>query len=177
MTDNSKVRAIGSKHEIYDKNDPLAQDFLVCISDLLENERVQRMKNYYQHMNTSRFQHCLSVSYYSYLIARRIGADPRKAARAGLLHDLFLYDWREKMTPRRHTFVHPKAAAANAKKVTELSEQELDAILKHMWPLCSGRPVYRESVAVTVADKYAASIEVMCQWGKAFKRRLRSARG
>lgn len=171
------VRAIGSKHEIFDENDPLAQDFLACISDLLENKRVQQLKKYHQHMNTSRLQHCVSVSYYSYLIARKIGADPRKAARAGLLHDLFLYDWRTKMTPRLHTFVHPKAAAENAKKVTELSAQELDAILKHMWPLCSGRPVYRESVAVTVADKYAASAELVHQCRRAFMRKLHSVRG
>ena len=177
MYDDPIVRAIGSRHEIFDKNDPLTQDFLSCISDLLEHKRVQKLKKYHQHCNTSRLQHCISVSYYSYLIARKIGADPRKAARAGLLHDLFLYDWRTKKTPQVHAFFHPKAAAENAKRVTELSDCEIDAILKHMWPLCWGLPAYRESVAVTLADKYAASIEVVYQWSMVCLRKLHLVRG
>jgi hypothetical protein len=46
----------------------------------------------------------------------------------------------------------------------DLSDREKDAILKHMWPLYWGMPKYRESVAVTLADKYAATLEVCYQW-------------
>ena len=177
MYDKPIERAVASKHCIFDENDPMTADFYACIADLLENEAVQELKKFHQHCNTSRLQHCLSVSYYSYHIAAKIGADPRKSARAGLLHDLFLYDWRKEKMPENHAFYHPKAALENAKKITELSEHETDAILKHMWPLCKGMPLYKESVAVTIADKSAASIEVVTQWSLVFLRKLHLVRG
>ncbi len=177
LMENKTIKhAVASKRNIFDENDPIASDFLACIDDLLEAEDVQMLTSFHQHCNTSRLQHCLSVSYYSYLIAAKIGADPRKAARAGLLHDLFLYDWRTAKMPENHAFYHPKAALENAKKITELSKREEDAILKHMWPLCKGMPAYKESVAVTIADKYAASIEVVTQWSLLFLRKLHLVR-
>lgn len=46
-------------------------------------------------MATSRFQHSLNVSYYSFIICRKFGLDAYSAARAGLLHDLYYYDWKQ----------------------------------------------------------------------------------
>ena len=176
MYNNPIKHAAGSKREFFDENDPIMLDFIECIRDLLELPEEKELDKFHQHCNTSRLQHCLSVSYYSYRIAKRIGADPRKAARAGLLHDLFLYDWRKEKTPELHAFWHPKAALENAKKITELSFVEERAILEHMWPLYWGLPSTKESVAVTLADKYAASIEVVCQWSLVFLRKLHIVR-
>ena len=50
----------------------------------------------------------------------------------------------------------------------EISDREADAILKHMWPLYLGMPKYKESYAVTLADKYAATLEIATQWSKTF---------
>ena len=62
-----------------------------------------------------------------------MGWDYRSAARAGLLHDLFFYDWRTKKAIRsNHAAWHPWVAYDNAKKITELNKVETDAILKHM---------------------------------------------
>ena len=56
-----------------------------------------------------------SVSYYSFLICRRMGWDYRSAARAGLLHDLYFYDWRTKKYIRSgHASWHPRVALDNA---------------------------------------------------------------
>ena len=63
-----------------------------------------------------------------------------------------------------HAFLHPRLALKNASKITELSSREEDAILKHMWPLYRGIPKYKESYAVTLADKYAATLEIGYQW-------------
>ncbi|MEG2505769.1 MAG: hypothetical protein RSB44_13935, partial [Carnobacterium sp.] len=43
-------------------------------------------------------------------------------ARAGLLHDLFYYDWRTtKFDEGTHAYMHPRIAVKNAEKITELS--------------------------------------------------------
>lgn len=153
--------AIGSKIDLNDMQNLYAGEFRAYVSDLLENENVLRLADYNQHIKTSRLEHSINVAYYSYRIAKVIGADPRLSARAGLLHDLYWYNWHYKKTPQNHAYFHPRLALKNAEKIAELTEQEKDAIVKHMWPLSKGMPKYRESYAVTMADKYAATLEVI----------------
>ncbi|MDO5387998.1 MAG: HD domain-containing protein [Clostridia bacterium] len=159
-------RAIGSKTNLWDFSIPEVAEFRSYIDDIWESDMVRKLNNFEQHHKTSRLQHCLSVSYYSFKIAKKIGADPRMAARAGLLHDLYWYDWHTKKTPQFHAVFHARLAARNASKLIDISEREEDAILKHMWPLYPGMPKYKESYAVTLADKYAATLEVATQWSK-----------
>lgn len=142
-----------------------AEDFLVaafqeCIGDLIYNERVQKMDAYTQHLQTSRLQHSINVAYYAFRLCHLLGWDYRGAARAGLLHDLYFYDWRTD-THRKssHASWHPRVALDNAKKITSLSKAEEDAILKHMWPCTPIPPKYRISYAVTFADKVCAVFE------------------
>lgn len=88
--------------------------------------------------------------------------DYRAVARAGLLHDLFFYDWRTtKFDLGSHAFVHPRVALRNAEKITTLSPVEKDIILKHMWGLTLARPKYEESVIVSLVDDYEAVREFM----------------
>lgn len=78
----------------------------------------------------------------------------------GLLHDLFLYDWKtDKNHGRLHGIRHPKKALKNALKICHLSKKEQDIIKKHMWPLTLAFPLYPESYVVTFVDKYCASRE------------------
>ncbi len=137
------------------------QEFNSIIKDLIENETVQQMKNYNQHYNVSCFTHCVTVSYYSYKMCKALGWDYRSAARAGMLHDLFLYDWRKPRPDGKglHAFRHPRTALNNATKIFDLNEIEKDAILKHMWPLTVFLPRYKESYIITIADKYAVFLE------------------
>lgn len=156
-------KAIGSKIKLDEYESFFAIEFNDCVDDLLELNEVKRLSEYFQHCNTSRLQHSINVAYYSYLMAKILHFDYRSAARAGLLHDLFWYDWRTEKTPQKHAFYHPKAALENAKKVTSLNKIEQDAIVKHMWPLCLKLPRYKESVVVTIADKYCATVEIFDQ--------------
>lgn len=158
------IDVLGSRLDLNDENNEYAAEFHSYIDDLLKNETVQKLDRFSQHFHTSRLQHSLNVSYYSFRIAKVIGCDCRAAARAGLLHDLFWYNWKTKKTPQNHALLHPKLALRNAGKITELSSREEDAILKHMWPLYPGIPKYKESYAVTLADKYAAALEIGYQW-------------
>ncbi len=153
--------AIGSRRDFDDTQaDTLLQEYRACLEGLLEHEQVQRLEQYTQHHSTSRLQHSINVSYYSFLICYRMGWDYRSAARAGLLHDLFFYDWRVKKFIRsNHAAWHPRIALLNAQKITELNKVERDAIRKHMWPCTLVPPRYIESYVVTLVDKLCAVCE------------------
>ena len=135
-------------------------EFKLLVEDLISNETVQEMKQYRQHYDTSTFEHCLYVSYISYKICKKLKLDYKAAARAGMLHDLFLYDWRNSKKllnlERSHAFIHPKIALKNASKLFELTKKEKDIIKKHMWPVTIAFPRYPESFIVTFVDKYSA---------------------
>ncbi len=165
---------IGSSVRFDAEENLYAVEFMDCIEDLLELDEVKRLDEYFQHCNTSRLQHCLNVAYYSYLMARAFNFDYRSAARAGMLHDLFWYDWRVEKTPQLHAFYHPKNALENAEKIAELNNIERDAIVKHMWPLTLSFPRYKESYIVTLSDKYCACIEIVNQYYNCIKRGCRS---
>ena len=89
-----------------------------------------------------------------------LGWDYHSAARAGLLHDLYFYDWRVKKYIRSsHSSWHPRIALLNAQKITKLNKVEMDAIRKHMWPCTLIPPRYIESYVVTFVDKICAVCE------------------
>ncbi|MBQ9920350.1 MAG: PD-(D/E)XK nuclease family protein [Clostridia bacterium] len=118
-------RAIGSKINLIEDEHYYAVDFMACVEELWEMEEVQRLAEFCQHCNTSRLQHSLNVSYYSYRLAKLLGFDYKSAARAGLLHDLFWYDWMTEKQEELHAFYHPKAALKNAREITELNKIEV----------------------------------------------------
>ena len=78
-----------------------------------------------------------------------------------MLHDLFLYDWRnsKKLLHLKHfhAFIHPQIALKNASGITNLNEKEKDIILKHMWPVTFfSFPKFKESFVITFTDKISA---------------------
>ena len=137
------------------------KDFIMIISDLLDQEKVQEMKHYRQHYNINCFEHCLFVSYNTYLICKKYHLDYISGARAGMLHDLFLYDWRKRENGRRglHAYTHPKVALKHASTFLNLNDKEKDMILKHMWPVTPAFPKYKETFVITFVDKYFAVAE------------------
>lgn len=137
-------------------------EYLSYIEDLLETTEVQRLADFVQHYHSTRLDHSISVSYYSYKVAKKFNGDLRATARAGLLHDLFYYDWRTtKFDEGSHAYMHPRIAAENAAKLTELSDLERDIIIKHMWGATIAFPRYKESYIVTMVDKYCAVQEAL----------------
>lgn len=133
------------------------EKFLEIINDILANKSIQNLKLYKHHYAYTRLEHCLSVSYYTYVICNFLHLDYKSAARAALLHDLFFYDCEDKISrPKNHIKNHPKIALENANKLFNLNKKEQDIILKHMWPLTFSPPKYLESFIVTIVDKYCA---------------------
>jgi uncharacterized membrane protein len=135
------------------------------VGDILVHPRFLRLQEF-RHHSSSIYEHARSVSLLSYRICKRLGFDYRSAARGGLLHDFFLYDWRHHDVPdlakeKFHGFEHPKIALGNAEASFELNDIERDCILRHMWPLTLRPPRYKESFVVSLADKLAATHEYM----------------
>lgn len=134
------------------------------ISDIIDRCELNDLKCITHHISTTRFQHCVNVSYYSYLVCRKLGLNARSAARAGLLHDLFYYDRKEYNRSREkgqlsHSALHSRVAAENAAGLTDISPLEKDMIEKHMWPMTRPRPSYKETYVITFVDKYCAILE------------------
>lgn len=150
--------------------------FLDCIGDLLESEVVQKMCNFTQHGDTTTFDHCLMVSFKSFQFCRKFNLDYRAAARGGLLHDLFLYDWHDKdLDINLHGFYHPGIALRNAKKAFVLDDKEKEIIKKHMWPLTVVPPKCREAYVICYFDKTCTLKEVFKEWGVSLRKLM--ARG
>lgn len=144
------------------RND-LNQEFYDCVRDIMEHPVVIQMKKFPHHCDTNCYQHCVNVAFYNYQICKVLNLDARSAARAGMLHDLFLYDWREhasKTGDRFHGLTHPRAALRRADKYFDLNEIERDMILKHMWPLTVILPKYFESYIICLTDKYCGACEI-----------------
>lgn len=152
------LKAICSSKELSDSV------YYSCISDIVDSPELERLKDIPHHISTTRFQHCLNVSYYSYIICRKFRLDARSAARAGLMHDLFYYDRKEYNSERkkwqpRHSRRHSDIALRNADMLTDLSDLERDIIEKHMWPVTRPVPSYKETYVITFVDKYCAVLE------------------
>lgn len=130
-------------------------DFVNIIEDILANEKVQEMKKYRQHHKINCLDHCLFVSYNAYIICKKHDLDYISTARAAMVHDLFLYDWRKRENGRKglHAFTHPHRALEIASSFLELNDKEKDIILKHMWPVTFKIPKYKESFIVSFVDK------------------------
>ena len=131
--------------------------------DILTSERMQSELNLVHHRHFNCFEHSLSVACVSVWLAKKlkITVNMRSLIRGALLHDYFLYDWREG-TPgdRMHGFGHARIALKNAKHDYEIDKIHEDIIIKHMFPLNIKPPRYRESVIVTIADKICATCEI-----------------
>lgn len=138
--------------------------YLFKVEDILESGVFLKMKQFIQHGHTTCLQHSLAVSYLSYKTCEKYGLNAVAAARAGLLHDLFLYDWHKGMREKAkglHGFTHPQAALDNALQHFELTDLEQEIILRHMWPLTLVPPRHKESYVVLWHDKVCSLRETL----------------
>ncbi|MDR0946148.1 MAG: phosphohydrolase [Ruminococcus sp.] len=154
------LKAVACKNNLED-----SAEFYSYIEDLLETEPVKMMMDFPHHGHSSCFQHCLNVSYSNYRICKFFHLDAKSGARAGLLHDLFLYDWHKYVAvrgQRLHGFTHAALALRNAEIHYELNDLERDIIKKHMFPLnVSAIPKYKETAVIVFTDKYCGALEVL----------------
>ena len=142
---------------------PFEDEFYEIIGDIYEHEEFLKLKNHYHH-NSSIYEHVMDVAYFSYRTSKFLKLDYQSTARGALLHDFFLYDWRNRDVSdlpedKFHGIEHPKIALKNATTHFTLNAIEKDIVIKHMWPLTLVPPRFKESFVVSFADKYLASKE------------------
>lgn len=139
----------------------LTEDVLYneIVENILNNEEFNKIKQI-EHHGTTRFEHSLRVSYFSYKISKLLHLDYRETARAGLLHDFFISD-QNRTTKERFldTFTHPTRAIKTASEHFELSDRELNIIASHMFPTYYILPKYAESWIVVLVDKIVGTYE------------------
>ncbi len=158
IRDGEWVHVTGSRKNIRQ------HEYYVIVADLLALEQVQALKMFRHHIVTTRYQHCLNVSYYNYRLCRFFRLDANSAARAGLLHDLYHYetsDYTHGVHAIRHSSYHPMVALEGAEALIQMNDRERDMIEKHMWPVTHPRPKYAETYILTFVDKYCALIEFL----------------
>lgn len=138
----------------------LEAEFVALAEDLLQNPQVQSMEQWLHHNQTTCLEHSMFVAVTSYKIGKKLHLDTRAIARAGLLHDFYLYHKRDKSAHEGwQCFDHPILALENGKKITELSAKEENIILAHMWPFGRVFPKSPEAMLVNMVDTFAAMAE------------------
>ena len=159
-------------------NEDIEKEFFDCIRDYCYTEEFISTNKNIQHGNITVHQHIYSVAYISYKLSKKLGFDYRITARGALLHDLFYYDWHDPDPSHRlHGYYHPGFALKNARELSkkvnvELTEKEENIIIRHMFPLTPIPPKYRESILVSLVDKYVATKEIFICRSPALKKRL-----
>ena len=143
--------------------------YCLIIKDILENENFNKL-NSIEHHGTTRMMHSMRVSYYSYLVSKKLKLRAKEVARAGLLHDFFMsYEDRTKFERFLSTFTHPKYAAINVKNEFLINDLEYDIIRTHMFPINIAIPKYTESWIVSIVDKIVATYEFATSYKYIFK--------
>lgn len=135
----------------------LNKEFNYIITDIINNEEFQKLKKITHH-GITRFNHSLRVSYYTFLISKRLKLNYVEATRAALLHDFFI-DETSEMKIKKALKEHPKFALENSKKYFDISRMQEDIILKHMYPITTKMPKYKESWLVDIVDDIASLYE------------------
>ncbi|MEG1781919.1 MAG: hypothetical protein RR253_01585, partial [Oscillospiraceae bacterium] len=134
-----------------------------AIAGIIDNVKVQQMEEIAHHIGgVTCLEHCIFVSYLSFVMCKKLRLDATSAARGGLLHDLYLCDWSKTDVGRfKRLFIHPGMALANANGEFAISLVEQDIIANHMWPLTISKiPHHRVSIIVSLADKICAVMEM-----------------
>ena len=137
------------------------REFVELTRELLDSEPVRMMGRWKHHGPVTTLDHSLFVAFSTYRVARLLRMDVHAAVRGALLHDLYLYDSRDKSAhPGNQCFDHPRFAARNAAALTPLSDKEQNIILSHMWPLGGALPRSLEAWVVDLVDTVCAGLEM-----------------
>ena len=113
--------------------------------DILRSPTMARERTIPQHGSTTCFDHSVAVTLCSIRLAEKWGwdVDWRSLVRGALLHDYFLYNWREHNDDHKlHGFYHARKAMENAERDFGLNPVEANIIHRHMFPLNPMPPMY-----------------------------------
>ena len=152
---------ISVKNEKKEKKDTYTE----ALEALKNDPDIRVMRQFRQHTVSNTFNHVCHVARMSHKIEKKlhVKVDEKSLLRGAVLHDYYLYDFREHpMSAYRHGTSHAGTALKNAEEKFNLNETEKNIIYSHMWPLnLTHIPRCREAWIVTLADKICAFEEMV----------------
>ena len=132
----------------------LEKEFIEIIRPILEIDEFNDIKRR-QHHGITRYDHSMNVAYITYVVCKNLNLNYKEATFAALLHDFFNKEVAMENGYKR-LIDHPKIALKNACKYFDLSDLQKDIISKHMFPITLKSPKYKESLLVSLIDKYSS---------------------
>lgn len=136
------------------------------LDDLVKNDKyIQAMRFFVHHHRWTVLDHAIHVAKFAIKKAsKKKNIDMESLIRGCLLHDFYLYNWRDKNNVHKpHLKKHPWIAYNNAFVVYgNINDIEREIITRHMWPInIKGKIKYRETRIAILGDK-------ICGMGEAF---------
>ena len=141
------------------------KEFYKVARKIIYNKEYKKLRTFLHH-NSSVYDHCLDVSYNSYLVAKKLkkvyrNINIENVIIAGLLHDFYREPWRDNKKKglfNKHGFTHAAIALERSKETFSslLNKRIENAIVRHMFPLNIRPPKYIEGWIITLVDKYVS---------------------
>ncbi|HHT38178.1 MAG TPA: HDIG domain-containing protein [Mollicutes bacterium] len=129
------------------------KQYKMIVDYIMKDKEFNKISSSFHH-GTDRLTHSIKVSYYSYLITKKLGLDYKTTATAGLLHDFFVTSNDKTFKESASSlFNHAKIAAKNAVDKFEISDKEKNIIETHMFPLTLKPSKFIEGWIVSFVDK------------------------
>ena len=150
------------------------QELEAIYQAFLHDERILRMKEIPMHRGSNCYEHSFKVAKAAIKRALRYKSVSLETILiAAILHDYYLYNWREdRKLLKRHGKNHPQIAMENAERDFNINKDIKKIIKSHMWPLnFKDFPNSKEARIVSIADKIVASKET--KTSKRFKNKRR----
>lgn len=142
-------------------------NYIKLVNHILKNKTFNKIESF-SHHGTTRLNHSMRVSYFSYKVAKRMGLDYQSAAISGLLHDFYIgEDDKGFIKYIKFQSKHPKIAAFNAVKYFSVSDKEKNIIETHMCPFTKPSR-YLEGWVVSLVDKAIGTCEYSIKYKRQF---------
>ena len=148
------------------------QELEAIYQSFLNDEKILKMKEISMHRGSNCYIHSFKVAKLAIKRAlRHKRGDLYIILMGSILHDYYLYDWRnERDKMKSHLSSHPYIAAQNALRDFNISEDVKKVIESHMWPVnISDFPKTKEARIISNADKAIYLKEIVCS--KRFKKK------
>lgn len=146
--------------------DEVKKELEEIYKEYLNNDKVKQMQSINMHRGSNCYIHSFLVAKLSIkraLRRKRKKLNLKSILIAAILHDYYLYDWREnRKLLKGHAKRHPFIAANNAMNDFNITPFIKDIIESHMWPYnFKYFPKTTEARIVANADTHIAFIEAM----------------
>ena len=131
----------------------------------LHNEKILKMKEISMHRGSNCYIHSFKVAKLAIKRAlRHKKGDLYVILLGSILHDYYLYDWRDERDKMKdHLSTHPYTAAKNAMRDFNISDKVRKVIEQHMWPVNIAEfPETKEARIISNADKAIYLREIVC---------------